>query len=338
MLVLVSHCYVLTRPGVQDPISETFGEVMPLSRGLAGQGVALFFVLSGFLVTQSYLRRGDLSRFAVARVLRIFPALWCAIAVTIAVGAMVTIVDVGDFLTSKRTIEYATHNGSLIDLRYILPGVFVDNPVPEVNISLWTLPIEFALYAAVALIGVIGLARRAAWFNALAAAVVVAYVAADSRLPVISDRHDSELILFFLAGAALYVNRGAIPLRGSFATGALALMVLLSLPGTRLFNVAVIACFAYCILWLGFTRRWRLPDLSARGDLSYATYLYACPATQVWIVIVGVVSPLLLVGLTTLVVLPIAWLSWHLVEAPALRQRGRLLGIAGRRQSATTAA
>lgn len=38
-------------------------------------GVAIFFVISGFLVTQSFVERGGLLRFAWARCLRIYPGL-----------------------------------------------------------------------------------------------------------------------------------------------------------------------------------------------------------------------------------------------------------------------
>ena len=84
----------------------------------------------------------------------------------------------------------------------------------------------------------------------------------------------------------LYVNRDWLPLRG---VGVIALAVLAAamsagpLPTRSLFALAV----AYAVLWLGFTDRIRLPDLAARGDLSYGTYLFAFPASQIWVIGAG---------------------------------------------------
>jgi len=76
-------------------------------------------------------------------------------------------------------------------------------------------------------------------------------------------------------------------------------------------------------MWLGLSRAVRLPDLSARGDLSYGTYLYACPISQLFVAGIGPDSPWLIAVLTAAAALPVAWVSWHLVEAPALRRKGR---------------
>jgi len=81
----------------------------------------------------------------------------------------------------------------------------------------------------------------------------------------------------------------------------------------------------YGMLWVGFESRLRLPDLAARGDLSYATYLYAFPVAQLWVAALGPGSPWAVALLTALVVLPMAWVSWRLVEAPALRRKGMLV-------------
>lgn len=329
LLVLFAHCFALSEPGLRDPITGALQDVLPLQRGLAGQGVALFFVISGFLVTRSYLSRRNLGAYAASRALRIFPALWVALGLTVVVATAITTLGAADFLTKGTTLGYLAHNGSLLGLRYDLAGVFADNPLRDVNISLWTLPLEFLMYLVVAALGVIGLLRSRALFNVAVGVAALAFVV-NSGLPLIEDRHESELLLFFGAGAFVYVNRDLIKLRGRLALPLLGASMLLSLLDFALADVAAIGAFTYFLLWLGFTRSLRLPNLAARGDLSYATYLYAALVTQLWIAALGAVSPWVLLPLTAGVTLPLAWLSWHLVERPALAQKPRAQALVGR--------
>ena len=325
LLVLFGHSFVLTSPGTRDPVSETLAGVMPFGRGLSGQGLFFFFVISGYLVTQSFLRRGGLRGFLEARALRIFPALWCAVVLTVAVGALITTFGPVAFLRSQATVKYVVHDLSLIELRQFLPGVFTDNPAGEVNGSLWTLPIELGMYGLVAVLGVAGIVRRRRLFNAAAVAVFAGYLLGDGHLPILYSHHESELALFFVAGATLYVNRDLRPMRGAAAIALTFTAVVTSVLVPALAPVVVVFAFASAVLWLGLNDGLRLPDLSARGDLSYGTYLYAWPVTQLWILALGPISPWLLVALTAATTLPLAWLSWQLVEQPALRQKGRVI-------------
>lgn len=287
LAVLFAHAFVLAEPGARDPVTANLQEILPLQRGLSGQAVALFFVVSGYLVTASFARRGQLGSYAASRLLRIMPALWAALILTVLVATVITTLPAGEFLTQRTTAGYLLHNASLLDLRYELAGVFSANPSKEVNVSLWTLPLEFGMYVVVAAVGLIGLLRRRRLFNLAVAAAFAAYVLTGGKLPLIGSSHDAELLLTFVAGAALYVNRESIPLRGPAA-------------------------------------------LAARGDLSYATYLYAALVTQLWLFAIGPFSPWLLA--TAAVTLPLAWLSWHLVESPALRAKPRVTeGLSRRR-------
>jgi peptidoglycan/LPS O-acetylase OafA/YrhL len=325
LLVLYAHCFVLASPGTRDPLSEALAGVMPFGRGLPGLGVFFFFVISGYLITQSFERRGKLGPFLEARALRIFPALWGAVLLTVALGALVTTFAPAEFLRSRVTVDYLVHNLSLIDLRQGLPGVFTGNPASEVNVSLWTLPIELGMYGLVAVLGVAGIIRARRLFNGAAIVIFALYLLGGNRLPILYGHHESELALFFVAGAILYVNRDLRPTSGGAVVALTTTAIVASVLVPTLAPIAVVFAFASAVVWLGFNNSLRLPDLSARGDLSYATYLYACPVTQLWILWLGPSSPWLLVALTTAATLPLAWLSWWLLEQPALRQKGRIL-------------
>ncbi|MEP6679645.1 MAG: acyltransferase family protein, partial [Betaproteobacteria bacterium] len=71
--VILFHCYALTDRWTDEPLWKLAPEL-----NFGALGVKLFFVLSGFLVTQSWVSRQRLDRFVVARALRIYPALVAA--------------------------------------------------------------------------------------------------------------------------------------------------------------------------------------------------------------------------------------------------------------------
>src|SRR5436190_947427 len=79
-LVLYSHCFALTGMGGHEPLTRlTHGDYV-----FAGLAVRVFFVISGYLVMQSWLRRPRLVAFTGARCLRIFPGLAVALAYCVA--------------------------------------------------------------------------------------------------------------------------------------------------------------------------------------------------------------------------------------------------------------
>lgn len=325
LVVLLGHSFILSSQDGQtrDAVSQAIADVAPFGLGLPGVGLALFFAISGYLVAQSFQRRGNALAYVEARLLRIYPALFVAIGLTIAMGAIVSTFPPDPFLSSKKTVAYAVGGASLLDVHYLLPGVFESNPRPSVNGSLWTLPVEMKLYLFVLVAGVAGLLGRRRAFN-IAVAVLIAWAAIwPEHLPIMGHQDHREIATFFLAGSVLFVNRDWLQLRG---VGVIALAVLAAaMSWTAAYPLLFALAVAYAVLWLGFTDRIRLPDLAAGGDLSYGTYLFAFPASQMWVMALGPGSPWLVALLTAAVVLPMAYCCWRLVEAPALRLKGRLV-------------
>src|SRR4051812_37390900 len=78
LAVLVTHSFTLAL-GTSD--AEPFAHSLGMTPG--GMAVDIFFVTSGFLVTASMLQRQNIIAFLWARALRIFPALWVMLIVTV---------------------------------------------------------------------------------------------------------------------------------------------------------------------------------------------------------------------------------------------------------------
>ena len=153
-LVIVAHSYALTNHA--EPLQRfggpEFGDI----------AVAVFFAISGFLVTASWVSDSRLRSFVLRRALRILPALWVVLLLTTFVmGVVVTDVPVTSYLTSLSTWRYPLERALVFSTRPDLPGVFTTNPYgTPVNGSLWTLPVEVTAYGATLLLGLTGLLAR----------------------------------------------------------------------------------------------------------------------------------------------------------------------------------
>ncbi len=197
-------------------------------------------------------------------------------------------------------------NGSAI-------GLFQENPWTYVNGSLWTIPVEVAMYGVVALLGIAGLLRRWGAILALAGINVLLWVAwfDDPRMAKI------RFTLYFFIGASLYLHRERITYRPVVA-GALFLLLGLSAL-TPYLTVAGLVCIPYLVIYAAHLPVPFLNNFGRPGDFSYGIYIYHYPVQQ--ILIQATENTLLLpalCGLSFLVTFPLAFLSWHVIERRAL--------------------
>jgi peptidoglycan/LPS O-acetylase OafA/YrhL len=135
------------------------------------------------------------------------------------------------------------------------------------------------------------------------------------------------LLAFFVAGMILYKLRDRRIFDGRIALVALAGLVV-SIPLGR-FLLLFPLFGAYLVLYLALDRR--LPVLRAArfGDLSYGLYIYGWPVQQGLLYASG--GRLLwwqLFPLALAIAAALAFLSWYLVEQPALRLKPRGQGLA----------
>jgi peptidoglycan/LPS O-acetylase OafA/YrhL len=329
LTVMFSHSYVLSGRFEQEPLAGFFG--MDSSH----VAVNIFFVISGFLVTGSYCRSKNWLEYIEARFLRIFPGLLIAVLFcALVIGGLFTSLSLSDYYSSRQVWEFIFINSTLIldkvQLRYALPGVFPSNP--NLNGSLWTLPYEVWFYILLLALGLVGTLKRKLAPLVLFGTVVCLYF--YFRL-VFGDQAQSQLFFsfarfgaYFFAGMVAYVYRQSIPLK-LMPVILLWLGFALTRPGAPS-SIFLFAALVYSVFWFAYVPAGRIRNFNKLGDYSYGIYIYAYPIQQSLVFIFKDLEPLMLFGLTLLVTLPFAMVSWHFIEKPFLERRGSLFPFAQR--------
>lgn len=325
LCVLYSHQYVML--GYQEPSFfgwQTFG----------GAGVSIFFFLSGALVSESWIRDPNMARFFARRALRIFPALIGVVfLLTFVVGPVMTALTLTAYFSGSETWQYL--GTAFLWIHHQLPGVFADHPFSDsVNGSLWSLPLEFLCYVALALVGSLFFGRGANWEIVATVGFLCVVI---TVMNLVSSRFQIhlEMVATFWFGVLFYGIWRRRERRWSLDS---ALLVLILLPlflyvftGPRGIERTMMLGFSGSVVFLGMTQALGASLTERLGDISYGLYIYAFPVQQ--LVVAGgrghdwpfAVHLALSLVLTT----SLAWLSWHLLEKKALRYKPSNLRMIG---------
>ena len=193
-VVLLHHSRSIEHPDIKiDPLFYYSGGYVHF--GLLA--VLIFFAISGFLVTPSLVRSGNVVEYLVHRALRIFPALFVIVAASMLVlGPLLTTLSERAYFSDPRLYLYAKN--VLTSAYHNLPGVeLIDGRPAVINGSLWTLRYEILSYAVLALTSALGFSASPTRFH---------YAVCDClrHLPRTKSRTD---YLFFFFWPLWYVYR-----------------------------------------------------------------------------------------------------------------------------------
>jgi peptidoglycan/LPS O-acetylase OafA/YrhL len=299
-LVVVGHSSDLVgAPPLTEPLRSVFGT---LSFGeVAVDG---FFIISGYLITKSFLSPAPLSRFLLSRVLRIYPGYIVAFLISFYLVGWL-----GDGDISKGL--FAQLRTMLLLKAPDVHGVFPGLAQPETNGPMWSLAEEFRCYCMVVLLGLTTLLRRRSVFLTL---VVIGLCLLTFRSFGIV-----RMASIFLCGMSFYLFRDRIRYNWGIAIvasiGWCATMRYRSLcePGTAIFG-------GYLIFWFAFNiRSQALNKIGRTTDISYGLYLYGWPIAELIVFYHRAVPAWQLTAMTLPLAAGAGFLSWILIEGPALR-------------------
>jgi peptidoglycan/LPS O-acetylase OafA/YrhL len=329
LAVVWSHSFALYLGSeATEPLSELFGGIY----NAGNIAVLAFFVISGFLICQSWDRSSSWRSYLRKRIARIYPGylvalLICSLVVVPAYSSR----GVLDF----QPREWMGIASNLLLRNYIVPSDAFDNG--PVNGSLWSIPFEFRCYLGVLFLGLTGLFGRRCLFPAAVVIVMLIRVWLDLNgkqpggglVETIFGYPYFWFSLFppFVLGAAVYHYREVIP-RSSLLLIALFLAFLLAchLPIAGrghdiLARLILQPALAYAIFYWAFSSV-SVGDAARYGDFSYGTYLYAYPIQQmlVWS-IKGHVSFATYIIISMVLSLAAGVVSWYAIEHWFLRSK-----------------
>lgn len=289
LLVVWSHSFALYFGSERaEPISF-------LTSGVFNAGnlaVLVFFMVSGFLITQSFERSSSPWSYLKKRVARIHPGYLVAmglcafVLVPLYAGSRYSLGSVGKTIVLNLLLQGYSANGA----------PFVHNPSHTLNGSLWSIPYEFWCYLGVLAIGVGGLLKANRRILLLTFTIILmllhSWVEFSGKQPgwhligaIIGWPYEWFIVLpCFLAGSLTYLYRDLIPRRGAWVLfGVLLLVGSSHLPVTMHDRAAINAILfplviSYTTFYIAFSEHtW---EGARYGDFSYGTYLYAFPIQQ----------------------------------------------------------
>lgn len=305
-------------------------------------GVPIFFFVSGMLITSAYERveaeGGGLKKFFINRVLRIYPALWLCVLISI-----IAVYATGYFAGREISPLHFTAwvFGQAGFLQFYNPEFMRGFGVGVLNGALWTISVELQFYVLAPVLCFI-LRRRLKLFLLL----LVVSVLANVYLRLFYDWSDMRIkllavsflpwIYMFMTGALAYRYRTqlkawGLPSKAVWMLGLYVASMLLIGPyehnASNGINPLSFLLLAGLIFWLSeaaIPLPQKVAGFVRRNDLSYGIYLYHTPLLNV-VIYTGFLHGYAHAQLATVLLLPLglALISWFVVERPALDLKNR---------------
>lgn len=291
--------------------------------------VDVFFVVSGYLVVGSLVRRGNIVEFAVARLRRLLPALALSVWGSLfLVAIFFTRLSWWEFWSRPQTWKFAIYDAFplIVSPEQVLPGAFWRNPLPGlVNPSLWTLPWEVRMYICLAILFAIA-SRVGKWpvgwwiLGVYLVSCILGWWLHVSHAAL----HPLVLLLFrflppFFGGAAMWTWRERILLDVRIAGGLFAILFV-AIWSLDAFFAAYQIALPYLVVFLGVVPDGGIRGFNRLGDYSYGIYIYGFPFQQMLTWWMGPLTLPVTMGLSFAGALALAVPSWHFLEKPMLRQ------------------
>ena len=327
ILVIYDHSHICIKVG-------SFPFEFGLGTRPGGIAVGAFFALSGFLITLSAMD-SDPANFLVKRFLRIFPAFFTLLIVTIfLLGPLITVFsnrNISDYFLNFQNngpLSYLLHNIFFpVEIQNNLNNIF-DNVtcLLSINGSLWTLPLEIRAYFICFILVLIGKKfDTLKLFLVFESYVVIGIIGKEIDIQLLNYIYPkfiyqnlSLFFIFFCAGIiALMFEKKVLSLYKHFLITLLIFLILSRIGGTFFETFG----FSLLSILLPFVAKFlKFNKLKFfKNDISYGTYIYGDPIGQLIAFSIAINSVSLYFLIRVIATTFIAILSWFLIEKPLMK-------------------
>ena len=322
-LVLFSHSFPLINgqsytPNVIGGINISLGDI----------AVDIFFILSGFLITKSFIYSKSLGQYIKSRALRIYPAVITMTLFCIVLGAFYTSLSTSEYFLNTEVIKFLINNSTLLfGIEHTLPHVFNFNPFPnEVNGSLWTLRYEIKMYALIAIV-YSSLLYLSKIFNFVSirkiilvfTVLVLSFYICSKQFDIVNS-HYPRLVSMFFIGVSYYLWAEKIKLTTMFFILCVAVLFVSSIVPNAFLTIYCLT-LPVIVFYLSYIPRGLIRKYNNLGDYSYGFYIYAFPVQQAIVASNPNISIIKMIVLSFCITLTLAVLSWHFIEIKFIKNR-----------------
>lgn len=319
VFVLITHSYKISGVNETDWLHTLTNRQVYFSYiGLNG-----LFALSGYLIFQSLCRSKNPFDYYWKRILRIFPALFVVLVLTIFLGSIVYSGNLNSYIYSASMQSYLPNNLSLLKIQYDIEGIFENNPLKKmINGSLWSISYEFAMYLSLSLLFYCNLTYKKIAVTVILLFLLIIRLFFNTKAAefngILNGTYFLELAVYFYAGcflAAIQIERiGKNELIFLICVLLLTLSVNFQFYHSTKFFIWPVLVISGGLAYIS----WIEKLTSSIGDLSYGVYLYAFPVQQTLMYYFNLKTlPLLICSL--IISLAFAWLSWNIIEKNAIK-------------------
>ncbi len=334
-MVIYSHVYPLLL-GHQSP-GDKLAQITSSQIDSSVIAVYGFFIISGFLTTQSILR-SSYKKYILNRLFRIIPAfaialLFCAFIV----GPLVTSLPLANYFnpsSPNNPYQFFYNNifFNVFGYAWGIRDVFENNPyVSGLNGSMWTLKHEIACYLTLIIYSFFHLLKYRLLY--LVATILIGMTAilslvANKPLLQLPELHlwvlseyefisFSKFLFLYMMGSLFYIFKDKIIINSRLYL--LSIFILIISSQLNLINIALLILLPYIILSTCFLLK-KLSFFSKFGDYSYGLYIFSFPIQQLLVFYfkdyLNIKSFFIV---SVILTFAISILSWRYIESPSLK-------------------